>query len=510
MQLTHKDILQLKSKGLTVKDLDKQIGNFKNGFPFLKVFKPAKIDDGILKLTGKEIKLYQNIFEKTKADVLKFIPASGAATRMFSFLHEFYEKADDHYADINQIKNDDVIYFFKNIEKFAFFIDLKSKLYSNGLDIQELLKKGKYKTILHFFLFNNGLNYSELPKGVLQFHAEKSNIKTAIEEHLIEVAMYAISHGKTIKVHFTVSPEHIFLFKNLIQKVKPIYEKQYNVKYKISYSQQKSSTDIVAVDMNNELFRNDDGSLLFRPGGHGALIENLNDLDSDIIFIKNIDNIVPDRLKDETILYKKVLAGILMFYKEKIHDYIQILSSKELFDSDLKEIGSFIKNELCFIPGDEIDELSNELQAHYYIKILNRPIRVCGMVKNEGEPGGGPFWVEHSDGSLDLQIVETSQIDLKNPNQLDILKKSTHFNPVDLVLYTKNYKNEKFNLLQYRDPETGFITHKTKDGRSLKAQELPGLWNGAMAYWNTIFVEVPISTFNPVKTINDLLRPEHQ
>ncbi|HAN19394.1 MAG: NAD metabolism ATPase/kinase [Bacteroidetes bacterium GWC2_33_15] len=510
MQLTHKDILQLKSKGLTVKDLDKQIENFKNGFPFLKVFKPAKIGDGILKLTGKEIKLYQNTFEKTKADVLKFIPASGAATRMFSFLHEFYEKADDHYADINQIKNDDVIYFFKNIEKFAFSIDLKLKLYSNGLDIRELLKNGRYKTILHFFLFNNGLNYSELPKGVLQFHVEKDNIKTAIEEHLIESAMYAKSHGKTIKIHFTVSPEHISLFKNLIQKVKPIYEKQYKVKYKIGYSRQKSSTDMVAVDMNNELFRNDDGSLLFRPGGHGALIENLNDLDSDIIFIKNIDNVVPDRLKDETILYKKVLAGILMSYKEKIHDYIQILSSKELFDSELKEIGSFIKNELCFIPGDEIDELSNELQAHYFIKILNRPIRVCGMVKNEGEPGGGPFWVEHSDGSVDLQIVETSQIDPKNPNQLDILKKSTHFNPVDLVLYTKNYKNEKFNLLQYRDPETGFITHKTKDGRSLKAQELPGLWNGAMAYWNTIFVEVPISTFNPVKTINDLLRPEHQ
>jgi len=510
MQLNHNDILQLKSKGLLVKDLEDQIGNFINGFPYLQVFKPAIIGDGILKLTEKEIQLYQKIFEETKADVLKFIPASGAATRMFSFLLEFFEKAETKYNSINQIYDIDVIKFFKNLEKFAFYNDLKSKLESKNLNISDLLKDGHYRAILNILLFKTGLNYNELPKGVLKFHVENNLVKSAIEEHLIEGALYAISKSKKVKIHFTISPEHVSLFKNLINEVKPDYEKKFKLKYEITFSQQKSSTDMVAVDLNNELFRNSDGSLFFRPGGHGALIENLNDLDSDYIFIKNIDNVVPDRLKDETVIYKKALAGLLVSYREKINKYIEILTKSEFYISDLKDVGQFIKNELCFIPGDEIDELSNEFLALYYLKILNRPIRVCGMVKNEGEPGGGPFWVEHSDGSLDLQIVEASQLDHTNSDQLKILKKSTHFNPVDLIICTKNYKNKKFDLLQYRDSETGFISVKTKDGRKLKAQELPGLWNGAMANWNTIFVEVPISTFNPVKTVNDILRPEHQ
>ncbi|MFC2151688.1 DUF4301 family protein [Bacteroidota bacterium] len=502
---TEKDIHQIESKGLTSQEVDMQIQNFIKGFPFLNISKPATINDGVVRLKNEEIEAFVKLYEDLNPDSLKFVPASGAASRMFKFLFEFYKEAKDTYANLNEIKDIDVQKFFKSITQFAFYNDLKATIKTSKLEIEDLLKQGKYKEILKYFLFDDGLNYGQKPKGVLLFHKYENDAKTAFEEHLTEGIHYAKSLDNIVKIHFTISPEHQELFSKLFERCKKNYENEFNVKFIISFSQQKPSTDMVAVDLNNELFRNADESLLFRPGGHGALIENLNDLDADIIFIKNIDNIVPDRLKDITVQYKKALAGVLLSYQEKIFKYIDVLENRKYREEIIKEIEEFIKKELCY---DFYKD--QKLTADFLLEILNRPIRVCGMVKNEGEPGGGPFWVKQSNGAIDLQIVESSQIDAGSEQQMDNVKSSSHFNPVDLVCATKDYKGEKFDLLKYRDSNTGFITKKSKDGKDLKAQELPGLWNGAMANWNTIFVEIPILTFNPVKTINDLLRDEHQ
>lgn len=500
---TEKDILQIKNNGLTVEKVKKQVQNFKDGFPFLQLVKPATIGDGIIKLQNSEVEAYSKLFDDINTENVKFVPASGAASRMFKFLFEFYESANDEYGSIEEIKDTNVKKFFSEIEKFAFHQDLKAILRSKDIEISDLLNQGRYKEILKYFLFEEGLNYGQKPKGVLMFHKYPDEIRTAFEEHLVEGARYAKSPGNKVKIHFTISPEHEDLFTKLVSEKVNEVEKKYQVKFEITFSQQKPSTDMVAVDLNNELFRNEDGSLLFRPGGHGALIENLNDLDSGIIFIKNIDNVVPDNLKDSTVRYKKALAGLVIAVQEKIYNYIEKIESNNITDELFSEIVQFVLSDLCF--QFNTDEINTET----ILNILKRPIRVCGMVKNEGEPGGGPFWVKQPNGTAQLQIVETSQIS-SEPDQQEILQKATHFNPVDLVCATKDRNGEKYDLLNFVDPTTGFISKKSKDGKDLKAQELPGLWNGAMANWNTIFVEVPIETFNPVKTVNDLLRPQHQ
>ncbi len=506
---TEKDIQQIKNKGLTVDIVKSQINDFENGFPFLNIYKPATINDGIVRLSKNEISVYVKLFDDIKPDTLKFVPASGAASRMFKFLFEFYETTVEQYEDISQVEEVEVKIFFTNISQFAFYNDLKAIIKANNLDIEDLLEQGRYKEILKYFLFEEGLNYGQKPKGVLLFHINDSVAKTAFEEHLLEGINYAKSADNKVKIHFTISPEHQEMFKELVLNSVKSLEDKFSVRFEISFSVQKPSTDMVAVDLNNELFRNNDGSLLFRPGGHGALIENLNDLEADIIFIKNIDNVVPENLTETSVRYKKALAGVLLSYQEKIFNYIDEIESDD-FDCELtQEIEQFIEQELYY-DFVKYEKMELGVCKKRLIEIMNRPIRVCGMVKNEGEPGGGPFRVIQSNGAISLQIVESSQIDPNNDHQMAILKSSTHFNPVDLVFAVKDYKGEKFDLLKYRDPNTGFISKKSKDGKELKAQELPGLWNGAMAKWNTIFVEVPIETFNPVKTVNDLLRPEHQ
>lgn len=500
---TEKDFDQIKNKGLTPDKIKQQIQNFKDGFPFLDVVKPATLKDGILKLSNEEIEAYIKLYEDLNPESIKFVPASGAASRMFKFLFEFYENANDQYETLAEIDDENVKEFFKEIDQFAFYYNLKKLIESKGLSIEELLVGGKFKEILKWFLFDSGMNYGDKPKGVLLFHSYEKEFRTAFEEHLHEGALYSKSKDDIVKIHFTISPEHKALFQELLRMKIQDIEKNFHVTFDISFSQQKPATDMVAVDLDNNVFRNEDGSLLFRPGGHGALIENLNDLDFDIIFIKNIDNVVPDRMKDITVKYKKALAGVLLSLQERIFNYVNIIKQKDYNEDILTEIKEFIQNDLCYEYGDEVG-------VELLLEALNRPIRVCGMVKNEGEPGGGPFWIMRSDGVKNLQIVESSQIDSNNEEQMSALKSATHFNPVDLVCATKNYKGEKFDLLNYRDSNTGFISKKSKDGKDLKAQELPGLWNGAMADWNTIFVEVPIETFNPVKTVNDLLRKEHQ
>ncbi len=494
------DLNYFSEKGISPKTVEQQINNFKRGFPFVNITKAATINDGIFKLNENEIDTYIRLFEKTseKEKMLKFVPASGAASRMFKQLFEFKDNTTANFDDkgFNSTYN-----FFQKIEKFAFYDDLKT-ICSKANFTKD------YKQVLDCLLEENGLNYGNLPKGLLKFHKYENSNRTPAEEHLAEGAEYSNSQGK-VNIHFTISPEHKSDFKKHINEVKSIYENMFNVQFNIDFSIQKPSTDTIAVDLHNNPFRNLDDSILFRPGGHGALIENLNDIDADIIFVKNIDNIVPDRLKKDTITYKKALAGLLIEKRNQIFSYINQIQ-KSLNDKLIQEVKAFLENELFITLDNQFDRRSNTEKAKYLIGKLNRPVRVCGMVKNEGEPGGGPFFVQRKSGSVSLQIVEGAQIDINDSEKADIVNHATHFNPVDLITAVKDYKGDVFDLTKFIDPETGFISQKSKDGKDLKAQELPGLWNGAMANWNTLFVEVPISTFNPVKVVNDLLRETHQ
>lgn len=514
---TQNDKELLESKNIEIKQVEEQIQFFTNGFPFMNLVKPATIDDGILALNNNNLTELISIYESSlkKIDIIKFVPASGAASRMFKSLYSFIEiyegerKGYDDFMSTNGLKT--IMQFAQKIKNFAFYDDLKESLKEKSKDIDKMILMMDYVGVIEAILKEDGLNYGNLPKALLKFHKYADISRTSLEEHLVEGANYARNKNNIVKIHFTVSNEHKHLFINLVNKIKGIYEELFKAFFEISYSEQKNSTDTIAVDLQNNPFRNSDGTLLFRPGGHGALIENLNDLNTDIIFIKNIDNVVTDKLKQTTYDYKKALAGLLLKEQCQIFDYLnEIESNKELSQSKISEIEHFINNKLNHIFIPEYSEFNTIKKVEYLFSKLNRPIKVCGMVKNEGEPGGGPFWAVNNDKSVSLQIVESSQIDMNNSEQNNIFQKSTHFNPVDLVCGVKNYKGQKFNLLNYIDKNTGFISKKSKDGKDLKALELPGLWNGATADWNTIFVEVPLITFNPVKTIDDLLRPEHQ
>ena len=502
--ISAKDKEQLAQKGISEEKLNEQLNCFKTGFPYLKLYAAASVEEGILKLTEEEQQAFAEAWDEAAKSlhIVKFVPASGAASRMFKDLFSFSEASYDvPTTDFEKT-------FFNNLEHYAFFCALDAqckKLHNKGC--KELLKEGEYKKIVNALLQKEGLNYGQLPKGLLLFHRYEDSVRTPVEEHLVEGALYAKEDDGTVNVHFTVSPEHRSLFEAHIQESVPALEEKFGVKYNISFSEQKSSTDTVAATPDNKPFRQDDGSLLFRPAGHGALIENLNDIAADILFIKNIDNVVPDRLKPETVHNKKLLAGVLVSLQKKTFKYLQLLESGQYSPIDLQEIKLFLEKELCC---KTLLPLEGKALADYLYQKLNRPMRVCGMVPNVGEPGGGPFLVYNQDGSISLQILESSQINMDDEKSKAMFVKGTHFNPVDLVCAVKNYKGEKFNLPDFVDKNTGFISLKSKNGRELKALELPGLWNGAMSDWNTVFVEVPLITFNPVKTVNDLIREQHQ
>lgn len=504
--LSEKDLQQLAAKGISPEKLEHQLEEFKTGFPFLKLEGPAAIGKGIIAPSAEEVKKYVNIWNEYKGErrrIVKFVPASGAASRMFKDMFAFAS------ADYDVPTTDFEKTYFDNIEKFAFFDALDAVLkQKKGKGVKELMAEGDYKAVAKGMLDSDGLNYGQLPKGLLLFHKYEDGSRTPMEEHLVEAALYAASNGEA-NVHFTVSHEHLDLFKQMVSQKVDGYEKKFGVKYDISFSEQKPSTDTVAANPDGTPFRNPDGSLLFRPGGHGALIENLNEIDADVIFVKNIDNVVPDRLKPETTEWKQVIAGILVSLQKKAFEYLELLDSGRYTHEQLVEIARFVKNDLCCVKSD-LKDLEDAELVIYLKKKLNRPMRVAGVVKNVGEPGGGPFLAYNQDGTYSLQILESSQIDKKNETYMKYFTEGTHFNPVDLVCATKDYKGNAFNLPDYVDRTTGFISQKSKNGKELQALELPGLWNGAMSDWNTIFVEVPLGTFNPVKTVNDLLREQHQ
>lgn len=507
--MNENDKALLEKKGISEEKLNAQLASFVAGFPYLQLSGAASIaNKGIYAPSEEEQKAYLAAWDEYAADtenrVVKFVPASGAASRMFKDMFAFLD------AEYDVPTTDFEKKFFDRLPDAAFLADLNEKLLAaHGKDAAALVAEGQYKAVVAGMLGAEGLNYGKLPKGLLKFHRYAEGARTPFEEHLVEGALYAKDSEGKVNVHFTVSPEHRPLFEALAAAKADVYAEQFGAKYDISFSEQKPSTDTVAANADNTPFRNADGSLLFRPGGHGALIENLNDIDADVVFIKNIDNVVPDRLKDDTVTYKKLLAGVLVTLQQKAFEYLAELEEGNVPAEKLQEILAFVENELrCH--SDAAQALEGlELVDYLYCK-LNRPMRVCGMVRNVGEPGGGPFLAYNPDGTVSLQVLESSQIDMSDPEKKAMFENGTHFNPVDLVCAIKDFKGEKFNLPEYVDPATGFISHKSKDGKELKALELPGLWNGAMSDWSTVFVEVPLATFNPVKTVNDLYREQHQ
>lgn len=506
--LTHEDKELLAKKGISEEKIAEQLACFEKGFPFLKLSAAASVENGGIMLAAEaDQQRYLAAWDAYKAGdkkIVKFVPASGAASRMFKNMFEFLG------ADYDVPTTDFEKKFFDHIHNFAFYNDLNAACMDNtGKNIDALIAEKNYKAVVANLLEAAGLNYGSLPKGLLKFHRYADGVRTPLEEHLVEGALYAAGKSGDVFVHFTVSTEHRELFQKLVDSKAAEYAAKYGVNYHISFSEQKPSTDTVAADMENKPFRDKDGKLLFRPGGHGALIENLNDLDADVVFIKNIDNVVPDRLKDDTVTYKKLLAGVLVTLQKQAFEYLKLLDSGSYRHDELENIIRFVQQQLHCRRAD-LKDLEDADLVIYLRKKLNRPMRVCGMVKNVGEPGGGPFLAYNPDGTVSLQILESSQIDMNDGEKKAMFEKGTHFNPVDLVCAVRNYKGEKFNLLNYVDKATGFISYKSKNGKDLKALELPGLWNGSMSDWNTVFVEVPLSTFNPVKTVNDLLREQHQ
>lgn len=468
----------MEEHGLTPAALETQLKNFREGFPFLPVTRAASCGDGIRVLDAAGIEQAAARYDRAKESlrVVKFVPASGAATRMFKDLFEFVREGR-RTAVVGEL--------LANRRRFAFWPELRTII---GDDADEL------RTVEN--IVAEGLRYGETQKGLVSFHRYGDEVRKAVEEHLVEGAQYAAAGGE-VKIHFTVSPEHLTRFEALLAEKIPGYESRFGVKYRISFSVQDPSTDTLAVNPDCTPFRRADGRLLFRPAGHGALIGNLGKIDADIVFVKNIDNVTTDARRGDTVLYKKALAGVLLALQERIFEYLMAL---EVPGAELEPIAAFIENELCV-------KLPKDYGTALLRQVLDRPIRVCGMVRNEGEPGGGPFWVAGADGLETLQIAESNQI---APEKRELMRLATHFNPVDLVCSFRTSKGGRFDLREFVDPATGFISRKSDGGRELLAQELPGLWNGAMARWNTVFVEVPITTFSPVKVVTDLLRPEHQ
>lgn len=505
--MTTSDITLLQQRGITPDILQAQLDRFATGFPYLQIIDSARVGAGIHALDpeaqASAIARWDDYLAHG-GEVYKFVPASGAASRMFKSLFSFLE------GEANEPKpGSDVAQFIDRLTDFAFYADLDAaaqRLY--GADLTTLRADGRYKDIVAALLLPDGLRYGHLPKGLLKFHAYTDGSRTPLEEHLVEGAQTATDAAGNVNLHFTVSPEHRPLFEQKIAEAIPALQQRFGVTYHITLSEQKPSTDTVAANPDGTPFRVD-GNLLFRPGGHGALIQNLNDIDSAVVFIKNIDNVVPDSLRTPTIDYKKILAGYLIQVHDTIIRYIDMIDRGAYTIDDLRDMIAFLHDTLN-LRDPKVKELDDAELALYIRAKLDRPLRVCGMVRNEGEPGGGPYITVNPDGSTSPQILESTQIDPANTDYAAMVARATHFNPVDLVCYIKDPNGKKYDLPAHVDHDTGFISSKSASGRELRALELPGLWNGAMSDWSTIFVEVPAATFNPVKTVNDLLRPTHQ
>ncbi len=518
INLTPTDREQLHSRGITEQTILDQISTFKQGIPCTTLHRPCTVGDGIITLQPYDLERLTHVYTEAAASgrAAKFVPASGAASRMFRFLLvglERGERLDEPYLTSKAAHHDnacrEMLQFIHSLPHFAFYGELQKVMRDNGLDPEQLLAQGPYNAFLDYLLTSKGLNYANLPKALLTFHRYSDHCRTPLEEHLAEAAAYIQDDHAQTRLHFTVTPAHYDAVVAHFEAARQRYERA-GVRFAVMFSSQEPATDTIAVNLDNQPFRDRHGHLVFRPAGHGALLRNLQLLAGDIVFIKNIDNVVPDHLKAETYLYKRALGGVLVEIQQDIFTLMSRLQRQDIEDSELNEMLAFAKDTLSHIPPPDLSARNRQTKAAYLSAIFNRPLRVCGMVQNAGEPGGGPFWVQHSDGSQSVQIVESSQVDLDDAGQRTIMTAATHFSPVDLVCGVRDFQGSAFDLAQFTDPKTGFISHKSYEGKEIKGLELPGLWNGAMAQWNTVFVETPLSTFNPVKNVLDLLRTHHQ
>ncbi|WP_166960695.1 DUF4301 family protein [Yeosuana marina] len=515
MTFSENDTIQIENHGLTIDKVNEQVKLITSGMSYSNLKEAATVGNGILNIENQKESHYIQLFERKKNELsmVKFVPASGAATRMFKFLFQFlnsYNSKEETLEDyIKRMDNVNVQTFVNNLEKLPCFEEVVHKIHKVIPNYNDLSYGERCIEFVKTMLDDDRLNYSFYPKGLLPFHRYKDYVATAFEEHLFEAAYYASSNNKA-NLHFTISEVHHNKFQEELNHIQEEIENETGNSFNISFSYQKSTTDTIALTQDKEIYKEQDGSILFRPSGHGALLENLNDLDYDIVFIKNIDNVVVKKHYQTISNYKKVLAGILLEVQEQTFKFLHLLEKGDIDEKGIDRITEFMTNKLNIVIATDFETASLESKIFYVREKLNRPIRVCGMVKNEGEPGGGPFWVEDNKGTVSLQIVESAQIDSTIESQISLLQNATHFNPVDLVCGVKNYRGEVFDLTKYVDHDAAFITSKTQAGTDISALELPGLWNGSMAYWNSIFVEVPLITFNPVKTVNDLIKPAHQ
>jgi hypothetical protein len=501
-----KDGKQITAHGLAVDEVERQLAVFRRGVPPVRLNRPCRAGDGIAVLSEAERPLLLTACDEASRTrrFMKFVPASGAASRMF---REWYRCLDNG-SFTGQAEADA---FAGDLKRYAFFCDLETAVAEKGRELKALLDAHEAAAIMKSLLTEEGLNYGLLPKALLKFHAYPEGTRTALEEHLVEAALYARDVENVARIHFTVSREHEAAVRTLLSRVIPAYESHLDTIFEIGLSAQDPETDTLAVDPENNPLRTERGELIFRPGGHGALLANLNTLDADIIFLKNIDNVVPDRLKPETLLWKRLLAGYLIRLQEEIFACLRRIDRENGAEADLERISDFCERRLNTVLPTHFRDFSLSEKRSFLVRKLNRPLRICGMVKNEGEPGGGPFWVDDPDGQggASVQIIEESQIDRNDPKQYAVWSSATHFNPVDLVCGVRDFQGRKFDLPAFVDPATAAITRKSEKGRELLALERPGLWNGSMAFWTTVLIEVPLATFNPVKTVEDLLRPQH-
>lgn len=515
MNFSNIDITQIQNKGIRLDQVKDQVQRLQEGMSFANIVEAGAIENGIERFSTKDIVRFIELYESKKNDLslLKFVPASGAATRMFKFLFSFLNDYNFLNQDLTAYTsakgNDLLVSFINNIKAFPFYNLVIKNIEDSGIDYNNLSKGEQCVTFVKAMLDSDKLNYAAQPKGLLPFHLYGGKVLTAFQEHLYEASLYASAQG-IANLHFTTSKNYHDNFKKVLNSLKTKLEKELSVTFNVSFSYQKEETETLALKIDNTIFRNDDNSILFRPAGHGALIENLNDLDYDFIFIKNIDNITTAHQNVELSKHKKLLAGALLEVQELVFKYLNKIDNEPLSVNDFSTIANFLVTRLNIRLDLNFETYTNQEKKEYLKNKLNKPLRACGIVKNVGEPGGGPFWVKAKNGDVSLQIIEFAQIDFNNEQQKEIASKATHFSPTDLVCAVKNYKGEKFNLLDYVDPEAAFITMKTQNGQDIKALELPGLWNGSMAHWNSIYIEVPLHTFNPVKTVNDLLKPAHQ
>lgn len=510
--LSAADVADLDARGISPETAAAQFRLYAQPPPPARLVRACTPGDGIRCLGEEQAHGYASRYDEQARSlaVAKFIPASGAASRMFRALLAALEspalrmRADfEASAAAGDADARAVVEFLTGLRRFAFYPALAAELSRDGIEI-DAAAVSNVPAVLSALLEDGALSYASLPKGLLAFHGHGAHIRTAFEEHLAEAAAYARGAGDLCRLHFTVSSEHEGRFRGLLASVQARYEEHYGVRYEVEFSHQKPSTDTIAVDPQGRPFRSKNGRLLFRPAGHGALIENLGEVGAELLFVKNIDNVAAEALLPLTALWKRALAGVLLELRGEVFAHRRAIETGG--SAAVTAALEFLRKQFGF----ETPEAAPHELATIAAGALDRPLRACGMVSSDSDPGGGPFWVADRSGGVSVQVVETSQVDRSDPAQKAILASARHFNPVDLVCVIRDWKGRPFDLSHFIDHQAVFIAEKSQDGRPLRSLERPGLWNGAMAGWNSVFVEVPAATFNPVKTVNDLLLPAHQ